>query len=218
MLVGVPGVVLLCVAAIRAAGMHSVARKDTGATLPTPSGPMFGCLVDAAYLLWQRAIDVRVLKESQIDGGLGGYIRFQPSKTKKSSGKSVDILITPAIFEVIERARAIKKEYKVFGQPLITPYLFPTRKGTPYGKSGLFSMWDRARDRIGIDKDSPPEERIQFKDLRALGATDAAKAGEKLEAIQDRLVHTSKKTSEIYIKEAVPNKSKINLSVPWPTK
>lgn len=198
--------------------MHSAPRKDTGKMLPTPSGPMFGCLVDIAYLLWQRAVDVRMLKEAQIDGGIGGYIRFKPGKTKKSSGKSVDILITPAIYEVLERARAVKKEYKVHGKPLITPYLFPTRKGTPHGKSGLFSMWDRARDRLGIDKDSPPDERIQFKDLCALGATDAAKAGEKIEAIQNRLVHTSTKTSEIYIKEAVPSKSAIDVAVPWPTK
>jgi site-specific recombinase XerD len=206
------------VAAIRAAGMHSAARKDTGATLPTPSGPMFGCLVDAAYLLWQRAIDVRVLKESQIDGEIGGYIRFKPSKTVKSSGKTVDIMITPGIWEVIQRARSIKKEYKVYGRPLITPYLFPTRKGTPYGKSGLFSMWDRARDRLGIDKDSPPEERIQFRDLRALGATDAAKSGQERQAIQTRLAHTSSKTSEIYIKESVPERSEIDLPLPWPTK
>lgn len=206
------------VAAIRAAGMKSKERKDTGASLPTQSGPMFACLIDAAYLLWQRAIDVRVLKESQIDGGIGGHIRFRPSKTTKSSGKTVDIAITPVIWEVIERARAIKKEYTVHGKPLITPYIFPTRKGTPYSKSGLFSMWDRARDRLGIDKDSPPELRIQFRDLRALGATDAARSGEEMKSIQKRLAHTSSKTSEIYIKEAIPERSEINLPIPWPTK
>ena len=79
-------------------------------------------------------------------------------------------------------------------------------------------MWDRARDRLGIGKDSPPEERIQFRDLRALGVTDAAKAGEPMEAIQKRLVHTSQKTSEIYIKEAVPGRSEINMPLPWATK
>jgi len=93
----------------------------------------------------------------------------KPSQTKKRSGKTVDIVITPALGEVIERARAIKKKYKIHGKPLITLHIFPTKKGTPYSQSGLFSMWDRARDRIGIDKDSPPEERIQFKDLRTMG-------------------------------------------------
>lgn len=201
------------VAAIRAAGMVSAPRKDTGKALPTKSGPMFGCLVDAAYLLWQRAVDVRTLKESQI---VDGRITFKPSKTSKSSGKIVEIIITPQIQEVLDRARTIKKEYKVKGETLITPYLFPSRKGLPYSKSGLFSMWDRARDRLGIDKDSPPDERIQFKDLRSLGATDAAKAGELRGAIQTRLAHTSPKTSEIYIKEAVPETSAIEQNLPWP--
>lgn len=210
------------VQAIRRAGMMSKVRKDTGKALPTASGPMFACLVDAAYLLWARAVDVRTLKESQIDGELGGYIRLQPSKTLKTSGKSVDILITPAIWDVIQRARAIKEGYKREREKVdqVTPiyaYLFPTRKGTPYSKSGLFSMWDRARDRLGIDKDSPPEERIQFRDLRALGATDAAKAGKKMDEIQARLTHTSSKTSEIYIKEAIAQVSDMNLPLPWGT-
>ncbi|RQO38649.1 hypothetical protein DBR37_01780 [Herminiimonas sp. KBW02] len=200
------------VQAIRTAGMTSTPRKSTGATYPTASGPMFCCLIDIAYLLWQRAIDVRTLKESQI---VDGYIRFKPSKTAKSSGKTVDIVITPQIQEVLDRARAIKKGYKVNGQPLITPYLFPTMKGEPYSKSGLFSMWDRARDRLGIGKDSPPHERIQFRDLRALGATDAAKSGEQRQAIQTRLAHTSGKTSDIYIKESVPERSSIEQKLPW---
>lgn len=54
---------------IRAAGMHSKARKDTGKSIPTASGPMFACIIDMAYLLWARAIDVRTLKESQIEAG-----------------------------------------------------------------------------------------------------------------------------------------------------
>lgn len=200
------------VAAIRQAGMTSKPHKNTGNTFETASGPMFGCLIDIAYLLWQRAIDVRTLKESQIVDGL---IVFKPNKTKKSSGKIVEIVITPQIQEVLDRARSIKKEYKKKGQPLITPYLFPTRDGTPYTKSGLFSMWDRARDRLGIGSDSPPELRIQFKDLRALGATDAARSGEHMHEIQTRLAHTSEKTSAIYIKEAVPGRSAIEQPLPW---
>jgi len=74
---------------------------------------------------------------------------------------------------------------------------------------------DRARDRLGIDKDSPPEERIQFRDLRALDATDAAKAGKKMDEIQARLTHTSPKTSEICIKEAIAQVSDMNLPLPW---
>lgn len=191
---------------IRTAGMMSKKREDTGKSQPTASGPMFACLIDMAYLLWARAVDIRTLKESQIEDG---RIRIQPSKTKKSSGKIVDIEVTPAIQEVLDRARAIRKTYKVHGQDLITPYLFPTQKGKPYTKSGLFSMWDRARERAGIT------DAIWFKDLRALGATDAAKAGNKIGAIQTRLAHTSSKTSEIYVKEAIPEASTIDMKLPW---
>ncbi|WP_343650458.1 hypothetical protein [Herbaspirillum sp.] len=76
-------------------------------------------------------------------------------------------------------------------------------------------MWDRARDRLGIDKDSPPEKRVQFRDLRALGATDAAKAGKKMDEIQARLTHTSAKTSEIYIKEVIAEVSDMDMPLPW---
>lgn len=191
---------------IRAAGMASKPRADTGKTLPTASGPMFACLIDMSYLAWQRAIDIRTLKESQIEGG---YIKFKPSKTLKTSSKTVDILITVQIQEIIDRARAIKKTYKVHGHDLITPYLFPTRTGGAYKKTGLFSMWDRARERAGITED------VTFKDIRALGATDAAKRGEHMSDIQMRLAHTSSRTSEIYIKESVPGKSGIEMDLPW---
>lgn len=197
---------------IRDAGMHSKPRKDTGKQLPNPSGPMFACVIDMTYLCWGRAIDIRMLKEAQISDD---KIRFKPSKTVKSSGKAVDIVITQEIRAVIDRARTIKKAYKVKGHDLITPYLFPTTKGGAYSKSGLFSMWDRARDRLGIDKDSPPEARIQFRDLRALGATDAARTGEEKEAIRKRLVHTTSKTSEIYIKDVIPELSEIDMKLPW---
>jgi len=197
------------VAAIRAAGFTGVDGK------PTQSGPMFACIVDMTYLLWARAIDIRTLKESQIEDlpGGGGLISLKPSKTKKSSGLQLDITITAEIREVIERARALKR-----ARQLISPYLFPTRKGTPYAKTGLISMWDRARERAAaISQKEGREfgEMIQFKDLRSLGATDAAKQGSAKEAIRDRLVHTSVKTSEIYIKEAVPTTSALDMKLPW---
>jgi integrase len=186
---------------IREHGMLSKPRKDNGKQVPNKSGPMFQCIIDMTYLCWARAIDVRMLKESQIDGD---WIRFKPTKTVKSSGKVVDIFITQQIRAVIDKAREIKRKYEV-----ISPYLFPTQKGTPYTKSGLFSMWDRARERAGIT------DEVWFKDLRALGATDAAKTGEQKEEIRKRLIHTSSKTSEIYIKEAIPERSELDMVLPW---
>lgn len=169
--------------------------------LPTESGPMFQCILDMAYLCWQRAIDVRMLKEAQIDSGA---IRFKPSKTTKSSGKMVDIAITPSIQDVIERAQAIKRKYGI-----ISPYLLPSTKGAPYSKSGLNSMWRRAKDRAKVTED------VVFKDLRAMGATDAAKLGLDPKEIQTRLAHTSGRTSAIYVKEAIAERSDIDVKLPW---
>lgn len=196
------------VAMIRAAGFIGADGRKT------QSGPMFACIIDMSYLCWQRAKEFRMLKEAQIDESCTpGLIRFKPTKTEKSSGLSVDIVITPAIQEVVDRARVVKRSYEV-----ISPYLFPTKKGTPYAKSGLTSMWERARDRAFAQAAKDGVEfggSIQFKDLRSLGATDAAKQGENKADIQGRLVHTSGKTTDIYIKESVPARSEIVMNLPW---
>lgn len=189
---------------IRTAGLTSTPRKDNGTTYDTLSGPMFCCIVDMTYLCWARAIDMRVLKDSQIQDG---RIRLKASKTSHSSGLAVDITITPQIQRVIDYAKAIKKRYGV-----ISPYLFPVaqgkNRGGHYSKSGLTSMWERARERAG-------ETEVQFKDLRSLGATDAARAGKTKEEIRARLVHTTTKTSEIYIKDVIPETSSLDLKLPW---
>ncbi|KQW97106.1 hypothetical protein ASC94_09945 [Massilia sp. Root418] len=192
------------VRAIRAAGMTSKERADTGKTQPNPSGPMFACIIDISYLLWARAIDIRLLKEDQIEDG---RIRIKPSKTQKSSGKMVDITVTPAIQEVLDRARRIKQTYG--GKAAKSRYLFPTRQGGAYTKTGLSSMWDRAKERIGMTED------VVFKDIRALAATDAARRGEHRDDIQRRLVHTSGKTTDIYIKEVIADVSGISMDLPW---
>jgi len=189
------------VQAIRAAGMMSKERSDTGQSIPTASGPMFACIIDMSYLLWARAVDIRTLKEEQIQDG---RIRIRPSKTKKTSGKAVDIVVTPEISEVIARARAIKTSYNI-----TSVYLFPTQKGGAYARSSLGSMWDRAKERINMKDD------VVFKDLRALAATDAARRGEDRADIQKRLVHTSGATTDIYIKEVVADVSEIPMALPW---
>ena len=70
-------------------------------------------------------------------------------------------------------------------------------------------MWDCARERAGIT------DSVWFKGLRALGATDAAKAGTHIKEIQTPLANTSSKTREIYIKESVPETSEFDLKLPW---
>ena len=189
------------VQAIREAGMMSKERKGTGLSIPTASGPMFACIIDMSYLLWARGIDIRMLKESQIKDGL---IRIKPSKTQKTSGKAVDIVVTPAIAEVIARARGLKTKYGRISQ-----FVLPTQKGGAYTRTGLSSIWDRAKERIGMKDD------VVFRAIRALAATDAVRRGENRSDIQKRLVHTSGKTTDIYIKEVIADVSEIPMALPW---
>jgi integrase len=193
------------IVAIRAAGMVSKKSKKDGTQFATASGPMFACIIDMTYLLWARAIDIRKLKEAQIAGDQPAQmIRIKPTKTQRTSGLMVDIEVTAEIAAVIERARAIKRKYGV-----ISPYLFPSKKGTPYSKNGLISMWNRAKDRAGIADD------VVFKDIRALAATDAAKRGTLREEIKRRLVHSNIKTTDIYIKEVIAEVSNLDVPLPW---
>lgn len=190
--------------AIRDAGMLGAERKDTGKKIKTISGPVFAAIIDMTYLLWARAIDIRTMRDEKFESGV---IRIKPSKTLKTSGKAVDITITPAIQEVIDRARAIKRE-----RGIISPYLFATTKGTAYSKNGLSIMWDRAKERAKITAD------VTFRDIRALGATDAARSKVHRDEIQKRLVHTSGKTTDIYIKEVIPEVSDLAIVLPWANK
>jgi integrase len=153
-----------------------------------------------SYLVWQRALDVRMSLETQITDSA---IRFKPSKTAGTGGKVLDVEITPQIRAVINRAKSIKKKYLI-----TSPYLFPIQKGGAYSKTGLHSMWRRAKERGSVTDD------VQFKDLRVLGATDAAKAEVDRSAIQTRLAHTTGKTTEIYIKEAIPERSSLDIKLP----
>ncbi len=203
------------VAAIRAAALVGKNGKQT------PNGPMFLCLIDMAYLCWQRAQDIRTLQESQIragpDGLVGGAVTFLPGKTSRTSGLIVELTITPAIASVIERARAEKRRGGV-----VSNYLFPsTRKGKaglPYSAGSLIEMWLRARDQAIEKAEAEGVEfgpDITFRDLRALGATDAATSGEAHAEIQKRLAHTSGKTTNIYIKRAIPKLSTLDAALPW---
>jgi integrase len=203
------------VGAIRSAAQVGVHGKRT------PNGTMFVCIIDMAYLCWQRAQDIRLLQESQIRPGpaglVGGSITFEPGKTKHTSGIVVDLAITPAIASVIERARAEKRRRGV-----VSSYLFAAtghgNAGKPYSAGSLIEMWLGARERAVAKATAEGKDfgaLIQFRDLRALGATDAATSGEEHGEIQKRLAHTSGKTTNIYIKRAVPKLSALDVALPW---
>src|SRR5438552_1304970 len=64
-------------------------------------------LIDLAYLTGLRMGDLRRLTWRQIDDDVG--IEVEPAKTQHSTGAKILIPITPAIKQVLERARAIGK-------------------------------------------------------------------------------------------------------------
>ncbi|QJD89133.1 hypothetical protein HH213_02770 [Duganella dendranthematis] len=70
-------------------------------------------------------------------------------------------------------------------------------------------MWKRAAKRKKI------EVGAMFKDIRALGATDAARGRIATGEVQTQLAHTSSQTTDIYIKEAIPDVSEIVMDLPW---
>lgn len=90
------------------------------------------------------------------------------------------------------------------------PRLRPNgRPGPSYPSSRHSSIWDRAKELIGMKDD------VVFRDIRALAATDAACRGKDCNDIQKRLMHTSDKTTDIYIKKVIADVSEIPMALPW---
>ena len=172
---------------------------------PTQMGEVGQCFMDLAYLTSQRLTDVRLVKKTQVAGGM---ITFRPSKTIHSTAKEVFIPMTPAIRAVLDRLESIQAAMnrKRF-VPIVTPYLITTRTGKPYSSSGIRSLWRRACERAGV-------EGLTLKDLRPTAASDAKKAGYTVEQIQQQLAHAELSTTEIYLRDRLPERSAVELALP----
>jgi len=165
--------------------------------------PMHRCYHDLSFLLYQRTTDVRLLKRSQIGDGV---IHFEPSKTIRSSGKEVDIPITPAIQAVLDGAAEISRKWKV-----VCAYVVHTRGGTPYTPTGVYSAYKRADEDI-----HGKENRIGLnpKALRPYAVTCAKKQGYDIGQLQVGLAHTSVRTTEGYVHQHEVPLSRVNLDLP----
>lgn len=166
----------------------------------TPTGDMMQCFVDLCYLTTQRSTDIRNLKWSQIDH-VRQVIRFQPSKTKKSSGGRVDWPITKAIEEVLLRASSLKTKE--------SDYVIRDDEGAPKTAGAVRDAWMDAKDRAGL-ADKP----YTIKDIRAMALTDAENQGYTLEQLSIAAVHTDTKTTEIYLKGKKVPVSMVELKLP----
>jgi len=104
---------------------------------PTRAGEMARCFVDLCYLTAQRPTDIRRLMWNQVrEDGIG----FKPTKTAGSSGAKVVIPLTPAIREVLERAKAFGTVRSVF--------VIHALDGSPYTMSGIRSAWVHGSTRV----------------------------------------------------------------------
>lgn len=164
----------------------------------TQSGPMVQCYVDLCYLLYQRTTEIRLLKWSQIDLERG-LIYFLPTKTEKSSGLSVAVQISPAVREVLDRAKSLASGNAV--------YVIHSRKGEPYTANGLGTAWRRASERAKVDD-------AVLKDIRAKAATDAKKAGYTKTEIKVGLAHTDEGMTETYLRGREAELSTVVMTLP----
>ena len=172
----------------------------------TRAGEMARAYVELCYLTLQRPTDVRRLLWSQVRDDV---VAFKPSKTAGSSGARVLVPITPAIRDVLERARAFvpKTRKGKLQTTLKSIYVIHALDGSPYTMRGLHSAWRRACGRVDIVN-------ATIKDLRAKALTDARRAGYGKEALQVAAAHSSYETTEIYLKPFEEPLSTVRLTLP----
>ncbi|HTS24166.1 MAG TPA: tyrosine-type recombinase/integrase [Casimicrobiaceae bacterium] len=119
-------------------------------------------------------------------------LRFQRGKT----GVPIEI-------EVIGELERLIDEF--LAQPVIRETFVHRRDGKPYTRDGIGAMFRRY---CGPEKANVQD--FGLRDLRAKGATDEYRAGRPLRELQHLLGHKSVKTTEIYLKELVPERVRPN--------
>lgn len=138
--------------------------------------------MDLALLTGQRSGDVLDLTWSNI---YSTHIDVTQGKT----GKHLGIRITPALQEVLQRAR----NYKPFTGP--RKYVIRARTGDPYTHEGMRALWQRVMNeamRLGAIR-----KRYTFHDLRAKCASDK----KNLQSASELLGHSDQAlTRRIYVR------------------
>jgi integrase len=133
------------------------------------AGPRLRVAMDLALLTGQRQGDLLKMKWKDVTPE--GWTMRQ-GKT----GKRLMITMSPALQEVLERARA-------FLPHLPREYVLRNRKGKPYTENGFRAIWQAAMRRY----EKKGGERFTFHDLRGKSATDSA----SLQDAYERLGHTN---------------------------
>lgn len=169
--------------------------------------PMYQCYHVLTFLMYQRTTDIRLLRRDQKRDGI---VHFEPTKTIKSTGQEVDIPVTPAIQKEFDKAEELAKVIAK-KRERISPYVFVSRTGGPYTKSGIYSAYRRADEEInGVGKVIG----LNPKALRPFAATLAKKQGFTTEQIKDGYAHARISTTEGYIQQYEVPVSQVMLTLP----
>jgi integrase len=155
------------------------------------SGQLF---LELTYLSRQRPTEIRLLRESMIKPD---RIRFEPTKTERSSGEYVEITRSQRINRILERLRELRAERQKHRKVVPIgedPYLLISEDGEPFTKSGLNSLWKRARTKAGAGN-------VTTRDVRPYALAQMEAAGEPVEKIREAAAHTTTAQTEAYLNQ-----------------
>lgn len=156
--------------------------------------PMGQCFLELMYFTAQRPTEIRLLRDSHIGSE---RIRFTPTKTEDETALDVDVLITPEIRAVIDRARALRPKKKVVDlRRREDLFVIQTRTGDGYSKTGIYEVWRDAIDAAGFKGMN-----ITTRDVRPYALAQMEKAGLDPREIQKAAVHSSVTTTEGYLEQ-----------------
>lgn len=138
--------------------------------------------MDLAYLTGQRPADVLSFTEHDIRDGA---LEVQQGKTRAK----VRISVEGQLAEVLDRIKERKRGFKVHNTRLVV-----NGSGRPVSLQMLQRHWQEARTAAGVNPD------LQFRDLRAKAATDAAEATGDIRKAQKQLGHSSPTMTDHYVR------------------
>jgi integrase len=143
----------------------------------------------------RRIQEVTHLKRQDIDFELGIY-KITKDKTARSNPKPKHAPLSEEAFSIIKPLADLRQD---------DDYIFQDDNGNQLKISVLRQRFSKILNHLGI-------KNVNFKELRHSFATHLLASGESLKTIQELLLHTSVKTTEIYahvmtenLKKAVDN-------------
>jgi hypothetical protein len=180
--------------------------------------------LELSYASRQRPTEIRLLRESALRAN---RVRFEPTKTLRTSGGYVEITRSPWINAMLERLRELRGE-RLKARKVIPldeqrdPFLLVCEDGTPFTKSGLNTVWRRAREKAAKDADQVMGEEnlahvvgkqqrrstlacallaVTTRDIRPFALSRMEQDGHTVEAIREAAVHTTTGMTEQYLNQ-----------------